>query len=84
MESDSAYVVSILMARSLKVPFRWRAAWSRALGYIANIDFVVTHIFCEGNQLLMYWLLELLPLSVLLGGGRLSLLFLLSFMTIVL
>ncbi|KAK2661126.1 hypothetical protein Ddye_007659 [Dipteronia dyeriana] len=50
LESDSTFVVDILRSRSRKVPWRWRSAWDRCLGLISQMDFVVTHIYREGNQ----------------------------------
>ena len=51
LESDFSYVVSILLARSLKFPICWRPVWSRVLGLIANMSFTVTHIYREGNYI---------------------------------
>ncbi|PON47283.1 Ribonuclease H, partial [Parasponia andersonii] len=50
LENDSVYIVSLLLARSLKVPFRWKSTWCRTLRYITNMKFVVTHIYREGNR----------------------------------
>ena len=50
LESDSTFVVDILRSRSRKVPWRWRPAWDRCLSLISQMDFVVTHIYREGNQ----------------------------------
>ncbi|KAK0572334.1 hypothetical protein LWI29_030054 [Acer saccharum] len=50
LESDSTFVVNILRSRSRKVPWRWRPAWDRCLRLISQMDFAVTHIYREGNQ----------------------------------
>ena len=77
-------MVSLFLARSLKVPFHWRSAWYRALGYIANMDFVVTHIYREGNYVANYLASRASSLVCPLDGGPLNLLFHLLFTTIVL
>ncbi|KAK2655634.1 hypothetical protein Ddye_008686 [Dipteronia dyeriana] len=50
LESDSTFVMDILRSKSRKVPWRWRTAWDRCLGLISQMDFAVTHIYREGNQ----------------------------------
>ncbi|KAK0575059.1 hypothetical protein LWI29_033415 [Acer saccharum] len=50
LESDSTFVVNILRSRSRIVPWRWRPAWDRCLRLISQMDFAVTHIYREGNQ----------------------------------
>ncbi|KAK0599983.1 hypothetical protein LWI29_010426 [Acer saccharum] len=50
LESDSTFVVNILRSRSRKVPWHWRPAWDRCLCLISQMDFAVTHIYREGNQ----------------------------------
>ncbi|KAK3213082.1 hypothetical protein Dsin_017788 [Dipteronia sinensis] len=50
LESDSTFVVDTLRSRSRKVPWRWRPVWDRCLSFISQMDFAVTHIYWEGNQ----------------------------------
>ncbi|KAK2638448.1 hypothetical protein Ddye_026243 [Dipteronia dyeriana] len=50
LESNSTFVVDILRSRSRKVPWGWRTDWDRCLGLISQMDFAVTHIYREGNQ----------------------------------
>ena len=50
LESDSSYVVQLFSARSDQVPWRVRQAWHRCLSQISHMDFQVSHIFREGNQ----------------------------------
>jgi ribonuclease HI len=50
LESDSSYVVQLLSSRSEMVPWRVRQAWQRCIFQISQMDFQVSHIFREGNQ----------------------------------
>ena len=50
LESDSTYVVQLLSSRSELVPWRVRQAWQRCIFQISHMDFQVSHIFREGNQ----------------------------------
>ncbi|KAI9181501.1 hypothetical protein LWI28_015585 [Acer negundo] len=50
LESDSSYVVQLLSSRSEMVPWRVHQAWQRCIFQISQIDFQVSHIFKEGNQ----------------------------------
>ncbi|KAK3225743.1 hypothetical protein Dsin_005605 [Dipteronia sinensis] len=50
LESDSSYVVQLLSSRSKQVPWRIRQAWQRCIYQISMMEFQVSHIFREGNQ----------------------------------
>ena len=50
LESDSSYVVQLFSSRSEMVPWRVRQAWQRCIFQISQMDFQVSHIFREGNQ----------------------------------
>ncbi|KAK1591397.1 hypothetical protein Q3G72_007018 [Acer saccharum] len=50
LESDSSYVVQLLSSRSEMVPWRVRQARQRCIFQISHMDFQVSHIFREGNQ----------------------------------
>ncbi|KAK2647131.1 hypothetical protein Ddye_022326 [Dipteronia dyeriana] len=50
LESDSSYVVQLLSSRSEHVPWRIRQAWQRCIYQISKIEFQVSHIFREENQ----------------------------------
>ena len=50
LESDSSYVVQLLSSRFEQVPWRIRQAWLRCIYQISNMEFQVSHIFREGNQ----------------------------------
>jgi hypothetical protein len=43
-------VVQLLSSRSEMVPWRVRQAWQRCIFQISQMDFQVSHIFREGNQ----------------------------------
>ncbi|XP_057808915.1 uncharacterized protein LOC131023393 [Salvia miltiorrhiza] len=49
IEEDSAYIVRLLEARSLDVPWRFMAAWKKALRLLEEFSVHVSHIFREGN-----------------------------------
>ncbi|XP_057790773.1 uncharacterized protein LOC131007879 [Salvia miltiorrhiza] len=49
-EADSTFVVSLLSSRSSKVPWRFKARWTRALTYMSTISVRVSQIFREGNR----------------------------------
>ncbi|KAK3229362.1 hypothetical protein Dsin_001243 [Dipteronia sinensis] len=50
LESDSSYVVQLLSIRSNQVTWRVRQAWQRCIHQILHMEFQVSHIFREGNQ----------------------------------
>ncbi|KAK0608113.1 hypothetical protein LWI29_025664 [Acer saccharum] len=50
LESDSSYVVQLLSSRSKQVPWRIRQVWQRCIYQISKMEFQVSHIFREGNQ----------------------------------
>ncbi|XP_057800164.1 uncharacterized protein LOC131015756 [Salvia miltiorrhiza] len=50
IESDSTYIVNLLQARSLDVPWRFAARWKGVLAILTNFNLHVTHIFREGNK----------------------------------
>ncbi|KAK2641274.1 hypothetical protein Ddye_023037 [Dipteronia dyeriana] len=50
LEGDSFYVVQLLSSRSEQVPWRIRHAWQRCIYQISKMEFQVSHIFREGNQ----------------------------------
>lgn len=49
LEVDSSYVVQLFLSCA-QVPWRIKGRWMRVLGYIQQMDFRVTHIYREGNQ----------------------------------
>ncbi|WCJ34681.1 hypothetical protein M5689_015975 [Euphorbia peplus] len=49
LECDSSYVVSLFRARSWDVPWSVRSDWIRCLQMLSSMNFVVSHIFREGN-----------------------------------
>ncbi|KAK3212733.1 hypothetical protein Dsin_017439 [Dipteronia sinensis] len=51
LESDSSYVVQLLLIRSDQVTWRVRQAWQRCIHQISHMEFQVSHIFREGNQM---------------------------------
>ncbi|KAK3225647.1 hypothetical protein Dsin_005509 [Dipteronia sinensis] len=50
LESDSSYVVQLLSSRSKQVPWRIRQAWQCCIYQISMMEFHVSYIFREGNQ----------------------------------
>ena len=50
LESDSTFVVDTFRSRSRKAPWLWRPVWDRCLSLISQMDFAVTYIYQEGNQ----------------------------------
>ncbi|KAK3221988.1 hypothetical protein Dsin_009013 [Dipteronia sinensis] len=50
LESDSSYVVQLLSIRSDQVTWSVRQAWQRCIHQISHMEFQVSHIFREGNQ----------------------------------
>ncbi|KAK3204772.1 hypothetical protein Dsin_018818 [Dipteronia sinensis] len=50
LESDSSYVLQLLSIRSDQVTWRVRQAWQRCIHQISHMEFQVSHIFREGNQ----------------------------------
>ena len=50
LESDSSYVVQLLSSRFEQVPWRIRQVWQRCIYQISKMEFQVSHIFREGNQ----------------------------------
>ncbi|KAK3204572.1 hypothetical protein Dsin_018618 [Dipteronia sinensis] len=50
LESDSSYVVQLLSIRSDQVTWCVRQAWQRCIHQISHMEFQVSHIFREGNQ----------------------------------
>ncbi|KAK3225126.1 hypothetical protein Dsin_004988 [Dipteronia sinensis] len=50
LESDSSYVVQLLSIRSDQVTWRVRQAWQRCIHQISYMEFQVSHLFREGNQ----------------------------------
>ena len=50
LESDSSYAVQLLSSRFEHVPWRVRQAWQRCIFEISQMEFQVSHIFREGNQ----------------------------------
>lgn len=50
MESDSSYVVGLLSSRSSVVPWNHRNRWLYVLHLLSQMDFLVSHIFREGNK----------------------------------
>ncbi|KAK2645818.1 hypothetical protein Ddye_021013 [Dipteronia dyeriana] len=49
LDSDSTYVVNLLLHRSIKVPWHLLQAWMRCLFLIDSMDFHVSHIYREDN-----------------------------------
>ncbi|KAK2655459.1 hypothetical protein Ddye_008511 [Dipteronia dyeriana] len=50
LESDSSYVVQLLSSRTEQVPWWIRQAWQCCIYQISKMEFQVSHIFREGNQ----------------------------------
>ncbi|KAK3184806.1 hypothetical protein Dsin_032092 [Dipteronia sinensis] len=50
LESDSSYMVQLLSSRSKQVPWQIRQAWQHRIYQISMMEFQVSHIFREGNQ----------------------------------
>ncbi|KAI9170477.1 hypothetical protein LWI28_028601 [Acer negundo] len=50
LKSDSSDMVQLLSSRSEMVPWTVRQAWQRCIFLISQMDFQVSHIFREGNQ----------------------------------
>ncbi|KAK0600803.1 hypothetical protein LWI29_018519 [Acer saccharum] len=50
LKIDSSYMVQLLSDRSDKVTFRVRQAWQSCIYQILHMEFQVSHIFREGNQ----------------------------------
>ncbi|KAK2659229.1 hypothetical protein Ddye_005762 [Dipteronia dyeriana] len=50
LESDSSYVVHLLFSRSEQVPWRIRQVWQRCIYQMSKMEFQVSHIFREWNQ----------------------------------
>ncbi|KAK2652805.1 hypothetical protein Ddye_012661 [Dipteronia dyeriana] len=50
LESDSSYVVQLLSSRPEQVPWRIRQAWQCCIYQISKMEFQVSHIFREGDQ----------------------------------
>ncbi|KAI9178164.1 hypothetical protein LWI28_023465 [Acer negundo] len=50
LESDSFYMVRLLSSCSEMVPWKVHQAWQRCIFQISQMDFQVSHIFREGNQ----------------------------------
>ena len=44
------YVVDLLKFKSKNLPWKFLSRWKRALHYLENISYCVSHVFCEGNQ----------------------------------
>ncbi|KAL8544559.1 hypothetical protein ACS0TY_004945 [Phlomoides rotata] len=51
LETNSTYVVHVLKARPLEVPWRLLGSWHRVRKRLEQMSFVVSHIFREGNAL---------------------------------
>ncbi|XP_050222822.1 uncharacterized protein LOC126672915 [Mercurialis annua] len=49
LECDSIYVVNLFKRRDMQIPWKLRLRWIACLKYINSIQFVVSHIFREGN-----------------------------------
>ena len=43
-------MVRLLRNRNNVVPWKWQAKWSRALNYLSNIRYYVSHIYREVNH----------------------------------
>ncbi|KAK3172171.1 hypothetical protein Dsin_032508 [Dipteronia sinensis] len=50
LESDSSYMVQLLSSRSKHVPWLVRKALQRCIFQISQMEFQVSYIFSEGNQ----------------------------------
>ncbi|KAK3221981.1 hypothetical protein Dsin_009006 [Dipteronia sinensis] len=50
LDNDSSYVVQLLSIRSDQVTWPIRQAWQRCIHQISHMEFQVSHIFREGNQ----------------------------------
>ncbi|XP_055961091.1 uncharacterized protein LOC130015304 [Mercurialis annua] len=49
LECDSIYVVNLFKRKDMQIPWKLRVKWIACLKYINSINFVVSHIFREGN-----------------------------------
>ena len=49
LECDSSWVVHLFSSRSVEVPWEVRHQWDSCLDDLTNLNFVVSHIFREGN-----------------------------------
>ncbi|KAK3230080.1 hypothetical protein Dsin_001961 [Dipteronia sinensis] len=50
LKTDSSYVVQLLSIRSDRVTWRVHQAWQSCIYQISHMEFYVSHIFREGNQ----------------------------------
>ncbi|XP_057811625.1 uncharacterized protein LOC131025856 [Salvia miltiorrhiza] len=50
VEADSEYVVRLLQARSMDVPWRFMGLWKQAIMKISDFNLQVLHIYREGNR----------------------------------
>ena len=49
-ECDSTYMVELLQNKNTQVPWKFVARWNRAINYLSNITYKVSHIYREENQ----------------------------------
>lgn len=49
-ECDSTYMVELLRNKNKHVPQKFVARWNRAINYLSNITYCVSHIYRAGNQ----------------------------------
>ncbi|KAK3205636.1 hypothetical protein Dsin_019682 [Dipteronia sinensis] len=52
LESDLSYVVQLPSSRSEQVLWRVRQAWQQCIYHISQMEFQVSHICREGNQVM--------------------------------
>lgn len=50
IESDSSYVVHLLLHRSIDVPWSLKAYWSHCLASLSCLNIHVSHVYREGNK----------------------------------
>ncbi|XP_055962061.1 uncharacterized protein LOC130015619 [Mercurialis annua] len=50
IECDSLVIVNAIKGGNLAVPWKWKLAWQTCLFYLSKMNWVVTHIFREGNE----------------------------------
>ncbi|XP_057770864.1 uncharacterized protein LOC130990654 [Salvia miltiorrhiza] len=50
VEADSEYVVRLLQARSMDVPWRFIGLWKQTIVKLSDFNMQVSHIYREGNR----------------------------------
>ncbi|GMN68018.1 hypothetical protein TIFTF001_037072 [Ficus carica] len=50
-EYDATYVVDLLQNKSINIPWKFLTRWVRAMNYLQENTYYVTHVFREGNHM---------------------------------